>query len=335
MSRTTIVDIAKVLNISASTVSRALRDHPDISKATKKRVLETAERLDYFPDSMAQGLKKRRSTTIGIIVPEIKHHFFSHAISGIEDITYRSGYTIMVCQSNEDYEREMINLHALVSNRVAGILVSIAQNTVDVSHFEILQKRKIPVVFFDRTNEKITQNQVVADDYVGAFEAVSYLIKKGYRKIAHLCGPENISIGRDRCNGYQDALLQHGLAVDEKYIIRGGVQQNDGSIAAQKLLQMAHRPDAIFAVNDPVAIGAYVVLKEQNIKIPQEIALVGFSNNPVSALLEPSLTTVEQPAHEIGKTAAKILLEQIESEEQDLKPVKKILKTNLIVRQSS
>ncbi|MBT4290027.1 MAG: LacI family DNA-binding transcriptional regulator [Deltaproteobacteria bacterium] len=335
MSRATIVDIAKELKISPSTVSRALRDHPDISKATKERVINVAKRLDYFPDSLAQGLKKRRTNTIGIIVPEIRHNFFASAISGIEDVTYKSDFTIMVCQSNEDYEREVINLRAMVSNRVAGLLVSLAQNTVDISHFDILQKRSIPVVFFDRSSEKINQNQVVVDDYQGAFDAVSHLIARGYQKIAHIRGPENISIGRDRYRGYLDALTKQGIPVNEKYIVNGGFRQDDGSIAIRKLLETSPIPDAVFAVNDPVAIGAYIVLKERNIQIPKEMALVGFSNDPVSALLEPALTTVSQPIYDIGKTAAKMLLEQIDNGEQTQKPIVKIYKTELIVRQSS
>jgi DNA-binding LacI/PurR family transcriptional regulator len=335
MSRFTIVDIAKALKISSSTVSRALRDHPDISKATKVRVLEMAERLDYFPDSLAQGLKKRRTNMIGIIVPEIKHDFFSSAISGIEDIAYQSDFTIMVCQSNEDYNREVINLRALVSNRVAGLLVSLAQNTIDISHFDILQKQDIPVVFFDRTSGQITHSQVIVDDYQGAFEAVSHLIERGYQKIAHIRGPNNISIGRERCLGYQDALIKHGFSIDDRYIVEAGFRQDDGSIAARQLLEMTQPPDAIFAVNDPVAIGAYVVLKERNIQIPKQMALVGFSNNPISALLEPALTTVDQPVYDIGISAAKILLEQINDEDKNPKPITKIHKTKLIIRQSS
>lgn len=335
MPRATIVDIAKELKISPSTVSRALRDHPDISKATKERVIGVAKRLDYFPDSLAQGLKKRRTNTIGIIVPEIRHHFFASAISGIEDVTYKSDFTIMVCQSNEDYTREVINLRAMVSNRVAGLLVSLAQNTVDISHFDILQKRGIPVVFFDRSNEKITQSQIIVDDYQGAFDAVSHLIERGYQKIAHIRGPENISIGRDRYLGYLDALTKNGIPINEKYIVTAGFQQDDGLIAMQKLLEMTSPPDAVFAVNDPVAIGAYIVLKEKNIRIPQEMALVGFSNDPVSALLEPALTTVSQPIYEIGRAAAKMLLKQIDNGENMQKPIVKVHKTELIIRQSS
>ena len=335
MARVTIVDIAKELNISASTVSRALRDHPDISQETKSRVMDTATRLDYFPDSLAQGLKKRRTNTIGIIIPEIEHHFFSAAISGIEDVAYKSDFTIMVCQSNEDYEREVINLRALVSNRIAGLLVSISQTTKDISHFDILKKRGIPVVFFDRTNDLIEHSKVIVDDYQGAFDAVTHLIEKGYKRIAHIRGPADISIGSNRFRGYEDALRKHGRLVLHEYIVDGGFRQEDGSNAMRKLLDLPTRPDAVFAVNDPVAIGAYVVLKENKIKIPEEMALVGFSNNPISALLEPALTTVEQPAYEIGATAAKTLLKQINSEDTNLEPTTQVYKTNLIIRQSS
>jgi LacI family transcriptional regulator len=335
MSRATIVDIAKALNISPSTVSRALRDHPDISNVTKSRVLETAERLDYFPDSLAQGLKKRQTNTIGIIVPEIKHHFFSFAISGIEEVAYNSDYTIMVCQSNEDDNRERLNLRALVSNRIAGLLVSISQKTKDISHFNILHKRRIPVVFFDRCNDQITQSRVIVDDYQGAFHAVSHLIQRGYKRIAHITGPDFISISKDRNQGYKDALRKYGHTVEERYIIKGGMQQDDGTRAIKKLLTLNPRPDAVFTVNDPVAIGVFIVLKQHGINIPGEMALVGFSNNPISELLEPALTTVEQPAYEIGKSAATILLDRINSGDLEREPVVKVLKTNLIVRQSS
>ncbi len=189
MSSTTIKDIARELKLSPSTISRALRDHPDISKETKGKVLRTAERLDYYPDILAQGLKSRQTNTIGIIVPEIRHDFFSSAISGIEEIAYSEDFTIMVCQSGEKYDREILNLRSLVSNRVAGVLVSLSQETMDISHFDVLKKRKIPLVFFDRTHPNITDSQVTVDDYKGAFEMVNYLLDKGYKRIAHIAGP--------------------------------------------------------------------------------------------------------------------------------------------------
>lgn len=335
MSRATITDIAKELGVSASTVSRALRDHPDISEATKEKVRGTAERLDYFPDSLARGFKNQRTNTIGVIVPEIQHHFFSSAISGIEELAYDAGYTLMVCQSNEDCEREKLNLRALVSNRVAGLLVSLSQSTTDISHFDILKKRKIPVVFFDRTHKDITDSQVIVDDYKGAYELVTHLVKRGYKRIAHIAGPGNILIGRERERGYLDALTDNGMKVDDKLIVRGGYRKRDGSRGIQKLLELADRPDAVFAVNDPVALGAFVVLKERGIKIPGEIALAGFSNNPLSSLIDPPLTTVDQASCQIGRSAVELLLEQIEKGSNNISPVVKVEKTRLIVRKST
>ena len=335
MSRATITDIARELGLSASTVSRALRDHPDISEATKTNVKEVAARLDYFPDSIAQGFKKQRTSTIGIIVPEIQHHFFSSAISGIEDLAYNAGFTIMVCQSNEDYEREKLNLRAMVSNRVAGLLVSLSQSTMDVSHFDVLKKRKIPVVFFDRTHEDLRGSQVKVDDHDGAYQLVSHLIDRGYKRIAHIAGPSNILIGRERERGYRDALTDHGLTIDESLIVRGGYRNSDGTLGAEKLLALPKRPDAIFCVNDPVALGAFMVIRQQGLRIPNDIALAGFSNNPVSALIEPPLTTVDQMSYEIGKSAAALLLEKIEKGVDNVSPVILVKKTKLIIRKST
>lgn len=335
MARATITDIAAELKISPSTVSRALRNHPDISKATKIKVRAAAERLDYFPDTLAQGLKAQRTSTIGIIVPEIQHHYFSSAISGIEDATYTAGFTIMVCQSNEDHEREKLNLRAMVSNRVAGLLVSIAQSTKDVSHFEVLRRRKIPVVFFDRSHDDITDTQVVVDDYNGAYELVTHLIKRGYRRIAHIGGPDNISIGRQRKNGYLDALKDHNIPTDPALLVEGGFGQEDGTTGIAKLLKLPKRPDAVFAVNDPVALGAFIILKEKGIKIPSEMALAGFSNNPLSAVIEPTLTTVDQGAYNIGNTAAELLLGKINQTGGGQIPLTTVQKTKLIVRNST
>lgn len=335
MARITIKDIARKLKISPSTVSRALRDHPDISKETKALVSQTAEQLDYFPDSLAQGLKSRKTNTIGLIVPEIKHHFFSAAISGIEEVTYKAGFILLVCQSNEDLEREKMNLKALVSNRIAGLLISISQTTTSASHFDVLKRRGIPVIFFDRTLKNMPGCKVIVDDYDGAYKAVSHLIDRGYKRIAHIAGPENISIGHERYLGYCRALTDHGMTPDDDLIIRGGFRQADGMIAADRLIKMTNRPDAIFAVNDPVAIGTFIRLKENNISIPDQMALVGFSDNPISSLIDPPLTTVHQPSYEIGKESARLLLEQIQHGQKPDEQTKHTLKTRLIIRQSS
>jgi DNA-binding LacI/PurR family transcriptional regulator len=335
MSHATIKDIARRLNISLSTVSRALRNHPDVNEKTKGKVLSIAREINYFPNSLAKGLKNQKTNTIGVIVPEIEHHFFSAVISGIESVAYNADFTILVCQSNESYEREVINTHALASNRVAGLLVSISQATKDVEHFKILQKRDIPIVFFDRVSNDIQASKVIVDDYDGAYNAVNYLIEKGYKNIAYISGPEYISISRLREKGYRDALLKNNLPINDDLIVHGGFSEKDGIKAVYTLLQQKIRPDAIFAVNDPVAIGAFIGLREKNIRIPEDIALVGYSNNPVSSLIDPQITTVDQPAYEIGKTAAELVLEQINNGDSDFNPQTKTLKTKLIIRNST
>ena len=335
MSRATITDIAKETGLSPSTVSRALRDHPDISDATKKKVKEAAERLDYYPDNIAQGFKMQRTSIIGIIVPEIQHHFFSSAISGIEELAYKAGFTIMVCQSNEDCEREKLNLRAMVSNRVAGVLVSLSQTTTDVSHFDILKKLRIPVVFFDRTHERLGGSQVKVDDFQGAYQLVCHLIERGYHRIAHIAGPSNILIGYEREKGYREALRQHGIEADDRLIVRGGYRNQDGITGARQLLALPDRPDAIFCVNDPVALGAFTVIREMGLRIPKDVALAGFSNNPISSLIEPPLTTVDQMSYEIGKSAVTLLLEQIEKGVDKIAPVVLVKPTQLIIRKST
>ena len=333
-SQVTIKDIAKKLNISPSTVSRALRDHPDISTQTKKRINSLAEELDYQPDSIAQSLKKRRTNLIGVIVPEIKHNFFSAAISGIEEVAYRAGYAIIVSQSNESYDRECVNVRALISNRVAGLLISISQTTEISDHFKLLERQGIPFVFFDRVCEDIEASKVVVDDFHGAFKAVEHLINSGYKRIAHLAGPKHLSISQQRHNGYLSALNKHKIQYNENYVVHGGLNEEDGIKGFQKLLKLDQLPDALFAVNDPVAIGAFEKIKEHGLKIPGDIALVGFSNNPITALIEPPLTTVSQPAYKVGKAAAELLIEQIKSGENFI-PRKEVLKTELIIRDST
>jgi DNA-binding LacI/PurR family transcriptional regulator len=335
MPLATIKDMAKELNISPSTVSRALRDHPDISTKTKKKVCTLANDLDYQPDSIAQSLKNKGTKTIGVIVPEIRHHFFSSAISGIEDVTYEAGYTIIVSQSNESYEREVVNARALASHRIAGLLVSNSQNTKNADHYKLIQNRGIPLVFFDRCFDEIEATKVVVDDYEGAFKATEHLIDRGYKKIAHLAGIQSLSIGRDRFKGYKDALAKNNLPLIDQHIIFGGLTENEGSNGCRQLVECDYRPDAIFAVNDPVAIGAFITLKEKGMKIPDDMALIGFSNNPVSALIDPPLTTIAQPAYEMGREAAKLLVNQIATKNDITKVIRKVMKTQLIVRQST
>jgi DNA-binding LacI/PurR family transcriptional regulator len=335
MAPATIKDLARELKLSPSTISRALRNHPDISSKTKKRVVSLADKLDYHPDSIAQSLQTKKTKTIGVIVPEIKQPFFAAAINGIEELAYAAGYTIIVCQSNETADREVLVARSLGSHRVAGLLVSLSRDTQNLDHFKVLQRRGVPIVFFDRVSNDIEASKVVVDDYKGAFDVVEHLIKSGYKRIAHLAGPKNLSISKFRLKGYMDALQQGNLPFNDSMVVYGGLDDTDGIIGFQKLLNLESLPDAIFAVNDPVATGAFVMIKEHGLKIPDDIALAGFSNTYMTSLLDPPLTTVEQPSYEIGKTAAQLLMEQINSKDENFVPKFIVLKTSLIVRGST
>jgi DNA-binding LacI/PurR family transcriptional regulator len=333
MKHTTIIDIARRLQISPSTVSRALSDHPDIKKETKEQVRKIAKELRYSPNPIAQSLKSNRTTTIGVIVPEIEHDFFSSAISGIEEVAYQSGYTIILCQSNESFEREVVNTNVLMHHRVAGVIVSISQHTKSGDHFQDLLRRKIPLVFFDRVCEDVVASKVVIDDYRSAFEAVKYLIGRGYTKIAHFAGPRELDICKKRLNGYIDALKQAHLPVDNEFIRYGGLHEQDGYESLDCLLKRNTVPDAVFSVNDPVAIGAFQRIREAGLKIPDDVALIGFSNNKITSLIDPRMTTVDQPSFEMGKQAAKLLINEIEDE--TTQPTTVVVDAKLIIREST
>ncbi len=341
MSSITIKDIAEQLNLSVSTVSKALHDYPDVGVKTKEKVLALANKLDYQPNILAQSLRRKNSKIIGVIVPDICYHFFSAAISGIEKVAYDSGYILMLSQTNESVEREIINTRSLISNRVAGLLASISQTTKDVEHFRVLQRRQSPVVFFDRMHQDIKASRVLSNDYQGAFSAVEYLIRTGRKRIAHFSGPLTLNIGQARLKGYKDALLKYEYPIEDDLIYEGGFNVEDGIKGMNWLInQETQLPDAIFTANDEAALGVYEVVKTRGLKIPEDIAVIGFSNDPVSALLDPPLTTIEQSAFEIGKTAATILLEEISSinngnDQQNFTPRIDHFDTRLIVRQST
>lgn len=330
----TLKDIAKELNLNPSTVSRALQDHPAIKSDTKEKVIEYAKKINYFPDNVAQSLQKKSSKIIGVLVPEIKHDFFAFAIDGIEDVAFQAGYTIIVTKSNENYEREVQNTYAMISNRVAGLLVSVSANTKDSNHFKLLLKKQIPLVFFDRAID-IGASTVVVDDYEGAFNAVEFLIKKGYKKIAHLGGPPSLSICTNRSKGYKKALQHNKIPINPKHILCCGMNEQDGINGFATLMNLKDKPDAIFAVNDPVAIGTYIQAKRMNFKIPDDIAVIGFSDNLTSSLVDPPMTTVSQPAYEIGLKAAQLLVDQIKNKEVSSVVSDTVLKTKLIIRSST
>jgi LacI family transcriptional regulator len=331
----TIKDIARKLNLHYTTISKALKDHPGISSATKTLVRKTAADMDYFPSAPARSLKHRKSRMIGVIVPAISNDFFSTVISGIEEVAYREEYSIIVSQSHENVEREQLNIRHLLSHMVAGLAVCISQTTRSGSHFQRVLSRGIPLVFFDRVCADVDAGKVISDDLLGAREVVEHLIASGYRDIAHLAGPAAISVSDLRCRGYLQSLRRHGMPADEAKIVHGGFEEHDGSAGFKRIWRRKRRPDAVFAVNDLVAAGAYLEIRSLGLRIPEDIALAGFGNNRISSYLDPPLTTVQQSPIEMGKKTAEILLERIEGKDGAATPRTEILKPRLIIRGST
>lgn len=331
----TIKDLAKRMNISAATVSRALRNLPEVNAQTRRAVRDLANELDYQPNYMAQSLVKSKSNFIGIIIPNINTVFFSSAVIGIQEILTRAGYYTMICQSGERYETEIANVRNLVSSKMAGLIISLSGETKDFSYYKSLQKKGVPMVFFDRVCEEMEACKVVVNDYEGAFNAVSHLIQTGRRRIAHLSGNKVLSISRNRMEGYLDALKQHNIEVDPNLIIHCGFQKEHIEAATRKLIHMSQRPDAILVINDPVAIQVMMELKQQGIRIPEDVAVVGFGNEPISTVIQPALTTIDQNPVELGRIAARLFLQQLENPELISKPQTKVLKTELIIRGST
>ncbi|GAB3907483.1 LacI family DNA-binding transcriptional regulator [Mucilaginibacter boryungensis] len=329
----TLIDIAKELNVSKSTVSRALQDHHSISGATKDAVRKLAEKYHYQPNAIAASLFKKSTKTIGVIVPILSHYFFSTAIAGIEEVAYNAGYKVIICQSNESYEREVIVSKTLLSAKVDGLIVSVSKETINMDHFSTFISKNIPLVFFDRLPAGIKTNMVSVDDYDGAFKMVEHLIRQGCKKIAHFTGPLNIALSQNRLQGYKDALSKYDIAIDDALIYECGFERSQAIASTEKMLADGISPDAIFAVCDPVAIGIMLTLKQKGINIPDDIAVAGFNDDPTATVIDPPLTTVIQPAFEIGAAAAEICLKQIAR--PGSKYIKKILKTELIVRRST
>ncbi|MDY0077773.1 MAG: LacI family DNA-binding transcriptional regulator [Bacteroidales bacterium] len=332
----TIKDIAQKLGLSTSTISRALKDHPDISPKTRTAVKELAALLGYRPNRIALNLRNNSTNTIGLIIPEIEHYFFSAIINGIEEVAYKNDYSVMVFQSDESYKREVINTQAVLTNRVDGVLVSFSKETKDFSHFQKLIDNEIPVVFFDRVIDALQADQVVADDYQGAFLAVNHLIEKGCKRISHFAAPQHLAIGKQRLSGYHDALLKHTIPYDPDLVVLADTFDTARK-AAHEILRRPEHPDGFFAVNDMAAIAIIKEAKSLGIKVPGDIRVVGFENSKSAAISEPELTTVDQFGFELGREACLMLLKRLKSEEREspFKPVKKVIKTRLVVRASS
>lgn len=330
MSSVTIKDIAKALNISTSTVSRALRDSYHISEETKKMVVEYAKKMNYRPNPIALSLKENRSRSIGVIVPEIANNFFSQAINGIEDIAYNRGYHVVIFQSHELMEREKTNVQHLSDRKVDGLLISLSGTTTDISH---LENQSFPIVYFDRVPEKSNSHKVVVDNFDGAFKATEFLLKNGKKTIAHITSPPVLSITKERVAGYKSALEKYGIEIDEDLIRYSNFSLEEVSSAIQAILN-DFKPDAFFLGSDRVALACFKAFKKLDTELQKNISLIGFTNLGVAELLEPPLNTISQPAFKMGQKAAEILLGIIENKKKNPIPYETItLETELHIRQ--
>ncbi len=335
-AKATLQDIATKLNTTTSTVSRALNDNPRISKATKKAVLKAAKELNYQPNNIAAALRRGKSHLIGVIVPTADRAFFASVVRGIEEISKKLNYKVIICQSYDDYDEEVETISALANAQVDGIIVSISKKTINTDHFQRAIDKGIPIVLFDRTSDKLNVNQVMIDDYRGAYDVVSHLIEQGCRRIAHFTSPVKISIYKERLRGYIDALENHDIPFDEALVIESNMQLEDGRISMEKLLAKNIEVDAVFSSSDYAAMGAMQVLKERNIKIPEEVALAGFANEPFTSFTDPTLTTVDQRSLDMGHATAELFFKQLKEAESGAGKVQKIiLQPKLIIRQTS
>lgn len=312
----TIKDIAKALGLSTSTVSRALRDSYEISPETKKIVLDYAKEINYRPNPIALSLKEKRSRSIGIMVSEIANSFFSQAINGIESVAHAKGYNVIITQSHESYEKEVSSIQFLASRSVDGCLVSVSTETKDFSHFTNLYEKGLPIVCFDRIISSLNTFKVIVDNFKGSYNATQQLIKNGYKKIALLANSEYLSITKERQSGYAKALADANINYDEKLVqhcLHGGMIYDEVEEAMNKLMTQKHKPDAIFADSDKLTTNCLRYCKAKKINVPQKLAVIGFSNLDLTELLSPALSVVRQPAFEMGKQAAELLIKMIEA----------------------
>jgi LacI family transcriptional regulator len=334
----TIKDIAKALNLSTSTVSRALNGSYEIGPETKKLVLEYAEKINYRPNPIALSLKDQKSHSIGVVVCEVANNYFSQAINGIESIAYNRGYHVIITQTHESFDRESANVQHLLSRHVDGLLVSLSAETTDVAHYKYLHEKGFPIVFFDRVAADINTHKVIANNFKGAYEATELLINTGFTKIAHLTNSNNLLISRDRFNGFKAALDKHNISFNYawlKYCNHGGMIQEEVEQAVKDLLNLDDRPEAIFITSDRLTTCCMSTLKNHGVKVPDGIAIVGFTNSDVAGLFDPPLTVVRQPAFQMGQMATEMLIQTIESKRPIEDYITREVETELIVRCSS
>lgn len=334
IAKVTLADIARKLNITAATVSRALNDHPAIRETTKMAVREAAIQLNYQPNKLASSLRLGRSNIIGVIIPSAEINFFGSVVHGIEKVANENNYNVLIYQTNELYEYEKKGLQTFLRSQVDGVLASISKDTINLDHYDEVKKRGVPLILFDRVNDGLDVSSVVVNDYAGAFAATQHLIEQGCRRIAHIGGQQHVNIFNQRLKGYIDALNTAGIPVNDDLIVYGKVSIESGRQCMAKLLDNKEWPDAVFAVEDYTALGAMQVLKDANISIPGQVAIVGFANETFGEYLTPSLSTVNQQTVHMGEEAAKLFFESPNGMYKN-KSRKIILEPELLCRQSS
>ncbi len=332
----TILDIAEALGITPSTVSRALHNHPNISDETKRAVNDCAQRMRYQRNVAASSLRTGKTNTIGVIVPRINSHFISSVICGIETVANQAGYNIIICQSNESIAAEISAIRTLLSKRVDGLLASVSMETTHSEHFREVISLKTPLVFFDRTCPDLDVSSVTIDDFKGAYKATEHLIRQGCQQIAHFSGSLNLAIYHNRLNGYRQALIDYGLPVyDHMVFITHELTDTMGSMLIKKMYDDKKLPDGICSSNDNLAAGAMKFLIEHKIKIPEEVAVIGFSKTLFSQWITPPLSTVDQHSELMGNHAARLLLDEIEQLTTKVVPYHMVLDPELVIRASS
>lgn len=329
----TIKDIAKMLGISKSTVSRALTEHSDVNPETRRAVLDIAQRLNYQPNSLALAFKQQRTNTLGVIIPETVNRFFAEAVGGIQHVANSNGFNVMICQSNESFFTEKNNLKSLVNARVDGVMISVSRETDSIEHFRTLIDKSLPIVFFDRIMEDLPTSQVFTDNYEIAFKGTEHLIQQGRCRIAIIAGPQNLYNSRNRLKGYRDALAKYNMAADERYVVHSHFRSNTVEDYTRYLINVHERPDAVFAINDYAAVEMMHVFKKNGLSIPQDIAVLGFNNDHIGKFTEPTLSTIDVSAYDIGAAAAEILLHHIKDPDYPLQ--KRVIRSQLIIRGST
>jgi len=333
--KTTIKDIANVLNISAAAVSKALHDDARISNKTKKAVKQVAKNLNYQPNHLASALRKGKSNLVGVIVPRTNSNFFSSVIQNIEEVLNKEGYNIIITQSNESYKKECANIDTLLFTQVDGIIASMANETTDLEYYEKVKAKGIPLILFDRGENDLNVDYIGINDYDSSHVIVEHLVKQGRKRIAHIGGYKRTRIFNNRIRGYIDALKKHNLPLDNELLIESSLTIADGRAKMTQLLNLKNRPDAVYIASDYAALGALQLLKEENIKVPEDIALVGFGDEPFTAMVTPSITSINQHSAEIGKQAAQTFLSYIDKKSIEQTLNKIILDAALVIRESS